>query len=147
MFAASDPAQGSSRAVRVLFEIRWMIGRLCGWDERPSDEGQVSSLRDQLSPDLRAGPPGPEFSVLPFTPLYLGNDEWAAETVNRTVHAIVHLGWVPTDIGGYHGQMAVYTKPTGLLGSAYMTAITPFRHLIVYPRILRDMQRDWETAA
>jgi len=34
-------------------------------------------------------------------------------------------------------------KPNGLLGSAYMAAIKPFRHLIVYPPMLREMGRTW----
>jgi len=81
--------------------------------------------------------------VLPFNSLYLTEDEWAAEIANRTVHGVLHLGWVPDDIGGYRGQMAVLVKRNGLLGAAYMAAITPFRHLIVYPRMLRGIERQW----
>jgi len=55
----------------------------------------------------------------------------------------MHLGWVPDGNGGYRGQMAVLVKPDGLLGSAYMAAIRPFRHLIVYPQILRQLAREW----
>jgi len=79
----------------------------------------------------------------PFTPLYLLDDEFAAEIVNRTVHGVMHLGWVPHGTGGYRGQMAVYVKPNGLLGSVYMAAIRPFRHLIVYPPMMRAIGRDW----
>ena len=39
--------------------------------------------------------------------------------------------------------MAVLVKPNGLLGTAYMAAITPFRHLIVYPRMMREIGREW----
>jgi hypothetical protein len=39
--------------------------------------------------------------------------------------------------------MAVYVKPNGLLGTVYMAAIRPFRHLIVYPPMLRQLGRDW----
>jgi Protein of unknown function (DUF2867) len=39
--------------------------------------------------------------------------------------------------------MAVLVKPNGLLGIAYMAAIRPFRHLIVYPRMTRQIGRDW----
>ena len=39
--------------------------------------------------------------------------------------------------------MAVLVKPNGLLGSAYMAAITPFRHLIVYPRMMEQIGRVW----
>ena len=39
--------------------------------------------------------------------------------------------------------MAVYVKPNGLLGTAYMAAIRPFRHLIVYPPMLAQIGRQW----
>src|SRR6266487_6189377 len=93
--------------------------------------------------DLRKGPSGPVFDALPFTSLYLTDDEWAAEIANRTMHGVMHLGWVPDGTGGCRGQMAVYVKPNGLLGTVYMAAIRPFRHLIVYPPMLRQLGRDW----
>ena len=34
-------------------------------------------------------------------------------------------------------------KPNGLLGTGYMAAIRPFRHLIVYPQMLRQIARAW----
>ena len=39
--------------------------------------------------------------------------------------------------------MAVIVKPNGLLGTAYMAAIAPFRHLIVYPMMIREIGRKW----
>jgi hypothetical protein len=39
--------------------------------------------------------------------------------------------------------MAVLVKPNGLLGSMYVAAIAPFRHLAVYPLMLRDIGRAW----
>jgi hypothetical protein len=41
--------------------------------------------------------------------------------------------------------MAVLVKPNGLVGTAYLAAIKPFRHLIVYPSMLRRIERDWRT--
>jgi hypothetical protein len=37
-------------------------------------------------------------------------------------------------------------KPNGLLGTAYMAAIMPFRHLIVYPPLMREIGRDWRAS-
>jgi len=96
-----------------------------------------------LPEDLRDGPSGPDSEALPFTSLYLLDDEWAAEIVNRTVHGVRHIGWVPDGTGGYRGQMAVYVKPHGLLGNAYMAAIKPFRYRIVYPALMRQIGREW----
>jgi len=104
----------------------------------------VPTLRDRLPPDLRSAPAGPEFRARPFAPLYLLDDEFAAEVANRTMHAVMHLGWVPDGSGGYLGQLAVLVKPNGLLGACYMAAIRPFRHLIVYPSATRDIARAWQ---
>jgi hypothetical protein len=140
---SQDPERSSSRAVRSLFALRWKIGGLLGWDDDDSGVGsRVPTLRDRLPADLRDAP-RPEFDALPFTSLYLLDDEWAAEIANRTVHAVMHIGWVPDGAGGGRAQMAVLVKPNGLFGRAYMAAINPFRHLIVYPAMLREGERQW----
>jgi hypothetical protein len=89
-------------------------------------------------------PTGPLFENLPFSPVYLTDDEWTAELANRTVHAVLHLSWVPGRADGYRGQMAVLAKPNGLLGNAYLIAITLFRHLIVYPSLIRGIGQRWQ---
>jgi hypothetical protein len=142
--ASGDPSRGASRASRALFAIRWKVGKLLGWDRADASLGsRVQTLRDRLPEDLRSAPSGPEFDALPFTSLYLIDDEWAAEIANRTVHGVMHIGWVPDQAGGYRGQMAVYVKPNGRFGVAYMAAIRPFRHLVVYPAMLRQIERRW----
>jgi hypothetical protein len=144
-FASADPSQSSSRAARTLWAIRWKIGELLHWDDPDAGLGsRVLTLSDRLPGDLRDAPSGPDFDALPFTSLYLIEDEWAAEIANRTMHGVMHLGWVPDGTGGYRGQMAVLVKPNGLLGTGYMAAIRPFRQLIVYPRMMREMGRDWQ---
>jgi hypothetical protein len=92
---------------------------------------------------LREAPSGPDFTDVPFTSLYLLEDEWASEMANRTVHTVMHIGWVADQSGGYRGQMAVLVKPNGLFGAAYLTAIKPFRHLIVYPALMKSIERGW----
>jgi len=147
-FASSDPSEGSSRTVRALFAIRWRIGELLGWDDPEAGVGSwVQTLRERFPADLRDAPSGPDFDTLPFDSLYLLDDEWAAETANRTVHGVMHIGWVPNGGGGYRGQMAVLVRPNGPLGQAYMAAIKPFRHLLVYPQLMRDIERQWQAAA
>jgi hypothetical protein len=142
--AAGDPAKSSPRAARALWGLRWKLGELLGWDEPDTGLGsRVTSLRDRLPTDLRDAPSGPAFDALPFTSLYLLEDEWAAEIANGTVHGVMHIGWVAEETGGYHGQVAVFVKPNGPLGSAYMAAIKPFRHLIVYPPMMREIERRW----
>jgi uncharacterized protein DUF2867 len=145
LLASGDPSQGSSHAARSLWAIRWKVGQVLGWD---ADHGlERPTLRDRLPADLRAAPSGPDFDALPFTSVYLLDDEWAAEVVNRTVHGVMHIGWVPDESGGYRGQMAVFVKPNGRLGTGYMAAIRPFRHRIVYPPIMREIGRAWRARA
>jgi len=148
LMASGDPSQGSSRAVRTLFAIRWRVGELLGWDAPDASlSSRAPTLRERLPVNWRDAPSGPDFATLPFTSLYLLDDEFAAEMANRTMHGLMHLGWVPDGTGGYRGQMAVLVKPNGLLGSAYMAAIKPFRHLIVYPPMIRQIERDWQASA
>jgi hypothetical protein len=147
-FADGDTSDNSSRLARILFAIRWKLGALLGWDDPDDGVGsRVPTLRDRLPDDLRDGPAGPELPQLPFTSLYQTDDEWAAEMANQTVHGVLHLGWVPDGAGGYRGQMAVLVKPNGVLGTLYMAGIAPFRHLVVYPPLLRDIGRQWQASA
>lgn len=145
LIASLDPSQGSSRVARVLWAIRWKAGALLGWDDPDTGLGsRVPTLRERLPADLRDAPSGPEFEALPFTSLYLLDDEWAAEIANQTMHGVMHIGRVSDDTGSFRARMAVLVKPNGLLGNAYMAAIRPFRHLIVYPPMMRDAERAWD---
>jgi len=143
LIASLNPSRSSSRAVRTLFAIRWKVGELLGWD-RPNAglDSRVQTLRDRLPPDLCDTPSATDVGALPFSSLYLIDDEWAAEIANRTVHGVIHVGLIPDGTGCYRGQMAVLVKPDGLLGTAYLAAIRPFRHLIVYPQMMREIERE-----
>ena len=118
LFETLDLTRGSA-VVRALFAIRFKIGGMLGLDRVP---GESRAAR--------------------FTPLYQSDDEWALDIVNRTVHGILHIGWVK-DGAGYRGQLAVLVKPNGLFGKAYLAAISPFRHRIVYPAMLRQIEAAW----
>ena len=145
--------------LRALFPLRWKLGGLFGWDRPGSGIGErVHSLRAQLPADLLDAPRGPDLRAVPgradvggpavFSSVYQTHDEWVAELSNKTVHAVLHLGWVPDDSGsGYHAQMAVLVKPNGRFGRAYMAAIRPFRYALVYPLLLRAIGRGWQTRA
>jgi Protein of unknown function (DUF2867) len=145
--------------VRALFALRWKLGKLFGWDKPSSGVGgRVRSLRERLPADLLEAPHGPDLRAVPgreaadgppiFSSLYQTHDEWAAEFSNKTVHSVLHIGWVQDGSGsGYHAQMAVLVKPNGLLGKAYMAAIKPFRYALVYPSLLRSTGRQWQRQA
>jgi hypothetical protein len=144
LMAGFDPGR-SSIVVRGLFAIRFALGRLLGLD-RPEDGvgTRVATLRDRLPADLAHTATDFDVDTDPFIPLYVTDDEFALEIANQTMHGVLHVGWVPDGAGRYRGQMAVLVKPNGFVGSMYMAAISPFRHLAVYPLMLRDIGRAWQ---
>ena len=153
LMTASDPAHSASLPTRLLWQARdWLgrllrLGRVTAADEArsllPIPGTEELSLATRLPDDLQATASGVHFAALPFTPLYRTDVEFAAEVSNPTVHGVLHLGWVERGGGRHQGQMAVLVKPRGRLGDAYMRAIAPFRHLIVYPALLRQIDRGW----
>jgi hypothetical protein len=156
MVGSFDPTQVDSRAARFLWDLRdrlgaWFnLGEIStpadeqGGGELPIPETDETSLQGRLPPDLRDTAGGIDFDPLPFAPLYRAEREAAAEVSNKTVHGVAHLAWVERDDGDYEGRMAVYVKPRGAFGRAYMALIKPFRYLVVYPALMREMERAWE---
>jgi hypothetical protein len=146
MITSQDPSQSTSCASRTLFAIRWWIGELLGWDGPDTGIGtRVPTLHDRLPADLGPNAATPTFEAGPFSQLFLTEDEWAAEIANQTVHGVIHVGRYVDETGPRRMQMAIYVKPNGLLGTAYMAAIKPFRYLIVYPSLLRHLERRWQS--
>jgi hypothetical protein len=147
LMASGDPEDGPSLATRLLWQLRWLLGRVFGLDEPaealPIPGTQITSLAERLPEDLRGTVAGMRFERLPFSPLYRTDREFAAEISNKTVHGVMHLAWVELGDGSFQGQMAVYVKPRGALGKAYMVLIRPFRHAIVYPALMRQIERTW----
>lgn len=153
VIASLDPAEAQSRATRMLFSIRHRLGAWLGWDRSPHEpaipDATDTTLSNRLPKDLRGTVDGLSLSstqfdeLIDFKPLYRTNVEWAAEISNQTVHAIMHLAWVERGPGLYRGQMGVYVQPRGRFGTLYMAAIAPFRHHIVYPALMREVERAW----
>lgn len=144
MLAAMRAAGGPTRRSlpsRFLFAVRRRLGALFGWD-RAGGAARTRSLRDRLPSDLRAAR-GPESAAVPLTPVYEVADECARELVNKTVHAVMHLGWAPNATGEHELRMAVLVRPNGWFGRLYLAAIAPFRHLVVYPALTRQWERAW----
>lgn len=161
MAGALDPTESDSRATRALWQLRDLLGKWFGLGEIHVEDGAgpetvgelpipgtaTTTLADRLPDDLRGTVAGTDFGTLPFSPLYRTDREAAAELSNRTVHGVAHFAWVEQGGGRYRGQMAVYVKPRGLLGRAYMAAIKPFRYLVVYPALMREFERGWSARA
>lgn len=154
-----DPSGGGPAPARTLWWLRDQLGKWFGLgrtsltnDHTAEEEilpipgAEESTLADRLPEDLiDTVPPGSLTPGAPFIPLYLTDDEAAAEISNQTVHGVMHLAWADQGDGQYRGEMAVYVKPRGHLGDAYMALISPFRHWIVYPALMRQIERAWNT--
>lgn len=151
-----DPANADSLPARALWRIRdrlgaWFdLGRISepddGKEGLPIPGTEQRSLAERLPHDLRSSRWDHDFGSLPFKPLYRTDTESAAEISNKTVHGVMHLAWAEQGDGSYQGQMAVYVKPRGAFGTAYMAFIRPFRYLIVYPALMRQVERRWKAS-
>jgi hypothetical protein len=151
-----DPSHAESRPTRFLWNLRDSLGRWLDLgeisspvdDERPNGlpipGTSETTLRDRVPADLRDSEAGVDFGSLPFVPLYRTDREAAAEVTNKTMHGVAHLAWVDRGDGDFEGRMAVYVKPRGVFGRAYMALIKPFRYWIVYPALMREMEQTWE---
>ena len=143
--AAPRPPRPLVRPRQDLGPGRRRSGDAAG--ELPIPGTSETSLAARLPEDLRDTAADLDFGSLPFVPLYRTDDEFAAEMSNQTVHGVMHLAWVDQGEGRYQGQMAVYVKPRGPLGKGYMALIKPFRHWIVYPALMRQIEAAWRARA
>jgi hypothetical protein len=138
----SAAAGSAPRAVQWLFRLRWRLGRWFGWDA-PRPAWAAETFADRLSPGDRA-----RSEAAPGTPdgrlklLYRFDDEQLSELRNGTVHAFLSLSLRPAP-EGYLGYLAVYVRPVQRFTRLYMAAIAPFRRLVVYPAIVRGVERAW----
>ena len=148
-----NPAEAESWPTRFLWKLRdrlgaWFsMGRIsqgaAAADRLPIPGTDEFSVAERLPADLRGTADDVRFGHLPFVSLYRTADEFAAEVSNSTVHGVMHLAWVDRGDGRQQGQMAVYVKPRGRFGTAYMAFIKPFRYWIVYPALERQIERAW----
>jgi uncharacterized protein DUF2867 len=152
LLVSFDPAHSDSAASRTLFALRLRLGTWFGWDDATKKRSipgcTETTLGARLPEELRGSARTPVISksmrlAAGFRPLYRTDDEWAAELSNATVHAVLHLAWVHQGSGRYRAELRVYVKPRGIPGEAYMMLIEPFRQLIVYPALMRQIERAW----
>lgn len=134
-----------SPIVRVLFGIRFAVGRLLGWD-RELDPATTQSFASRLTPnDLSTSlaPAGTREGA--FRVVYRFENELLLEVINRTVHGAALIALVDTG-NVYRFYFAVYVQSIGRLTPIYMAVIDPFRKWIVYPSLLRGVRATWDRA-
>ena len=143
---SSESLQRANPLVSGLFMLRWALGRMFGLDK---EEQQLpsSSYVHRLSDADRAASlhePGSTSSATgPFRLIYAFASEALYETINATGHHFL-LTAMEQSAEGYTAYWAVYVRKTSWLTPLYMLLIEPFRRFLVYPAVVRMLQRAWE---
>jgi Protein of unknown function (DUF2867) len=131
--------------VAFLFRLRGWLGRVFGWDR-----DRQHPPRDTFASRLTAADREASL-VAPGTPdgtrwtLFVSPRESISELQNSTVHAFVVVVMAERP-GGYRLYLAIYVRPVGRLTVWYFRLIDPFRRLVIYPAILREIRRVWTRA-
>ncbi|MFI1918349.1 DUF2867 domain-containing protein [Nocardia sp. NPDC020380] len=146
--AEGDDAFDSERLAILVYVARQKLGAWFGWDSPGTGTGlgaRVATLRERLPEGADYGERGPDQRGAPWISVYRTDREWVSEYANRTVHALMHVGWVPDGATAYRGEMTVLVRPNGLLGRLYMAGIRPFRRFVVNPAFFRMVARNWQS--
>jgi hypothetical protein len=77
-----------------------------------------------------------------FRVVYRFENEQLLEVVNRTAHAAPLSALVEMS-NTYRFYFGVYVRNVGRFTPLYMALIDPFRKLIVYPSLLRNVRANW----
>jgi hypothetical protein len=140
---ATGDLTNANPVVRMLFGLRYWLGRVFGWDRGDtslSADSYVHRIDGELRRRSLCEPGTPDGA---FRLLYLLENESLAELRNATVHAFLASALRPTPTG-YRLYWAVYVQPVSRMTGLYMAIIEPFRRFIVYPAILRRIREAWE---
>ncbi|MDA2933944.1 DUF2867 domain-containing protein [Acidobacteria bacterium AH-259-D05] len=145
LFASSN-LQETNLIVRSLFALRSGMGRMFGWD---NEKYYVSSLSyagrlTEIDRERSLGGPGSS-TIGPFRLVYEFDNEALGEVINGTVHAFLLMAMEP-EAHGYTVYWAIYVKKVNPLTPLYMALIDPFRRYLVYPAIIRKMEKAWVLA-
>jgi hypothetical protein len=161
MQSSQSDLVSSRGAAGALFRLRAILGKIFGWDGDDKKPGPAlpipgcteTSLRDRMSDadlegEIQSSRVESADSVSSsFKPVYRLENETLLEISNDTVHAFMHLGRVPISATHWSPQLGVYVKPRGRLGRFYMGLISPFRHYVVYPAMMRSAKQGWPNYA
>jgi len=140
---ALEKSARPSRLAGALFSLRFLLGRVFGWDRKPirPEESLLPRLSEK---DRRESEVPPGTPVGPFLLLYQFPREALAETRNATVR-----GWICTALApiesGYRLYWGIYVLPVSRLTRPYLAVIEPFRR-VLYPAMLARIRRAWIAA-
>jgi len=130
---------------RALLNSRLLIGRLLGWDREPA-----STAWETFATRMTAADHSRSFATAGvreghFRVVYRFENEELLELFNRTAHAAALSALVET-ANAYRFYFAVYVRSVSRFTPIYMALIDPFRKLVVYPSLLRNIRARWNQA-
>jgi uncharacterized protein DUF2867 len=128
--------------VRALLNIRLFIGRRLAWDREPAATAW-ESFATRMTTDDRSrslAPAGTREGL--FRVVYRFENEQLLELINRTAHAAALSALVET-ANTYRFYFGVYVRSVSRFTPIYMALIDPFRKLVVYPSLLRNVRAKW----
>lgn len=140
---------------RFLVIVRVFLGETFGLDKNvnslPIPGCKETSLKDRLSEEdlersLAESVGEEDQGKFTWRTVYFYENEMLTELSNNTVHVLMHWGWVHKSGNYYTAQLAVYAKPRGILGEFYMKLIMSFRHMFVYPTMMEEVKKRWDTS-
>jgi hypothetical protein len=138
-----ESATPPSHIATFLYGLRYLLGRVFGWDQepmRPEDSFlERLSQRDRCDSEITPGTLDGSFWVL-----YQFPGEALRETRNKTVHGFICTALVSSP-NGYILYWGVYVRRASWLTRPYLVAIEPFR-CVLYPAMLRSIRRAWIAA-
>jgi hypothetical protein len=147
-----DHAQRAPRIVRFLMGVRHALLNTFGLQDEPTRSLPIPGCNEQSIRERMTQTERERFELAPalargsFVPVYRTSDERLDELSNSTVHALLHTSWV-SEHGTQCAYLAVYAKPRGRFGRIYLVLISPFRHWLVYPTLMKMIERAWQLRA
>jgi hypothetical protein len=132
--------------VKSLFWLRGRLGEWFGWDQDMPQDLTSSYLQRLTDADRARSLTPPGSTSGPFRVLYVFDNELLYEVINRTVHAFSLMAMTPAP-HGHTVYWAIYVKQVSWLTPLYMALIDPFRRFLVYPLLIRNMERAWATTS
>lgn len=137
-------ATTANAAVRNLFAMRRVVGRLAGWDTKADhwDEELYCHRLTDADRERSMVEPGEPDNI--FRTVYVFENESLSEVRNATVHAFSSLALRET-MKGYRLYWAIYVKPISPWTTTYMRAIDPFRRVVIYPAVISRIKNEWQT--
>ncbi len=140
--ASACPCTHPPPLVRALLNMRFFVGWLLRWDREPAATTWETFATRMTTADgsKSLAPAGTREGL--FRVVYRFENEQLLELINRTAHAAALSALVET-ANAYRFYFGVYVRSVSRFTPIYMALIDPFRKLVVYPSLLRNVRAKW----